>query len=61
MHVESLGAVSSTKFEFFVWCWAHCWASMYTSNECVHALIKIAQNKDNVFMCDFLEFVKLAQ
>jgi hypothetical protein len=28
--------------------------------ECVHALIKIAQNKD-VFMCDFVEFVKLAQ
>jgi hypothetical protein len=29
--------------------------------KCVHALIKITQNKDNVFMCDFLEFVKLAQ
>ncbi len=28
--------------------------------ECVHTLIKIAQNKD-VFMCDFVEFVKLAQ
>jgi hypothetical protein len=28
--------------------------------ECVHGLIKIAQNKD-VFKCDFVEFVKLAQ
>jgi len=28
--------------------------------ECVHALIKIAQNK-NVFMCNFVEFVKLTQ
>jgi hypothetical protein len=28
--------------------------------ECVHALIKIAQNKD-VFMCNFVEFVKLTQ
>jgi hypothetical protein len=29
--------------------------------ECVHALIKTAHNKDNVSMCNFLEFVKLAQ
>jgi hypothetical protein len=28
--------------------------------ECVHTLIKIAQNKD-VFMCDFVESIKLAQ
>jgi hypothetical protein len=28
--------------------------------ECVHALMKIAQNKD-VFMCNFVEFIKLAQ
>jgi hypothetical protein len=28
--------------------------------ECVHALVKLAQSKD-VFMCDFVEFVKLAQ
>ncbi len=28
--------------------------------ECVHALIKFALNKD-VFVCDFVKFVKLAQ
>lgn len=28
--------------------------------KCVHMLIKIAQNR-NIFMCDFVEGVKLAQ
>jgi hypothetical protein len=33
---------------------------IFSMLECVHALIKIAKSKD-VFMCDFVEFVKLAQ
>jgi hypothetical protein len=33
---------------------------IYPLFECVHALIKVAQGKD-VFVCDFVEVVKIAQ
>jgi hypothetical protein len=33
---------------------------MFPLFECVYALIKVAQGRD-VFVCDFVEFVKIAQ
>jgi hypothetical protein len=51
--LKNLNFLSNVEFIFRLPC-------IFSMLECVHTLIKIAQNKD-VFMCDFVEFVKLAQ
>ncbi len=49
------------KLEFFVWCGGILGLPyMFPLFECVYALIKVAQGRD-VFVCDFVEFVKIAQ
>jgi hypothetical protein len=62
MDVESSKSDTILKYLNVLGYWIHSWASMYPSNAwmCVHALIKFALNKD-VFVCDFVKFVKLAQ
>ncbi len=61
LHIEnSKNDHGFEKFECDVWRWIHFGATFMSLLKCVHMLIKIAQDR-NIFVCDFVEGVKLAQ